>query len=121
MSVNIVELLKIIEVHVQDRETSALGLRQSQRGGQALIEGDAIWQSRKRIAVRHMRDALLRLPAFGHIIDHTQKIFWFPVASSNSNLLRGDKTGSPFGRGNRMVVTDDWLVGEQGFPVEGQN
>src|ERR1035437_6859131 len=47
MSVNIVDLLKIIEVHAQDRETSALGLRQSQRCGQALIEGGPVWKIRK--------------------------------------------------------------------------
>src|ERR1035437_9402581 len=99
MPVNIVDLLKSIEVHAQKCETSALSLRQSQRRGQALIEGGSIWKIRQRIAMRHMRDTLLRLPTLRHIIDQGQKIFRFSVVLSNGNLLRGDNA-SPFGRGN---------------------
>src|ERR1022692_443434 len=70
MSVNIIDLLKIIEVYAQYCETFALGLRRTQRRGQALIEGDSIWKIRQRIAMRHMRNAFLRLLTLRHIIEH---------------------------------------------------
>src|ERR1035437_604223 len=121
MSVNIVDLLKSIEVHAQNSETSALSLCQSQRRGQTLIEGGSIWKIRKRIAMRHTRDTLLRPPALCHIIDQGQNIFRFSIVTLDGNLLRGDEPNSPFGCRNLMIGNNDRVIGEQRFPVLSYN
>ena len=118
MPVDIVDLLKTIEVHAQDCKTSAFRLRQFQDRAQAFAEGHPIWQVGQRVAMRHMRDALLRLPPLRYIVEQGEKIFRLAVLAPNCDLL-GDNDAVAFRRRNCMVADDDGFARRQNIPRPG--
>src|ERR1039458_2406338 len=121
MSVNIVDLLKTIQVYAQNCETFRLGRRQFQLCCQTLIEARAIWKIRQRIPVCHESDTLLCLPPLRHIIKHGEKIFWCSVYALNGDLHRGDEPNSLFVRRNIVVENEDGLLGEYSVLILNEN
>src|SRR5580692_3316278 len=75
MAERIVDLLEAVEVEQQYAERFAAAALPGGRVFDLLCQGGAIGEAGQRIVMRQKRDALVRFPALGYVVDDDDEIF----------------------------------------------
>src|SRR5262245_40459183 len=110
MTKAVVDALELIEVEIEDRKTLSVHQRLKR-----LLEPDAkqltIGEAGQRVVVGQPYDAINRVPALGHVFDHTDQVFRFRVIPEDRQPIRRQYSCAVAVRFEHMLVEEQLCAG----------